>query len=78
MQCGIFQMKFMEIIHDLFYFYLFSYMPNIYISICVNHAGFDDVKNNLLDVSVWIPNFDDVKEESNKVALKDKHCINTV
>lgn len=33
MQCGIFQMKFMEIIHDLFYFYLFSYMP-IYITRC--------------------------------------------
>jgi len=48
----------------------------------VNHAGFDDVKKNFLDiikkgenVNVCIHDFDDAKEESNKAASKDKNCF---
>ena len=51
----------------------------------MNHAGFDDVEKNSLgndchhqkgeNVNVWIQDFDDAKEESNKVASKDKHCF---
>ena len=56
----------------------------------MNHACFDDVEKKSFDnmiviikkeknVNVCIHDFDYVKEESNKVASKDKHCfkINT-
>ena len=49
----------------------------------VNHVCFDDVKKKSLiviikkgeNVNVCIHDFDDVKEESNKAASKDKHLL---